>query len=81
MIEIKEYQVRSAGGKAQTSTKEITLSPKWLKEHRIEIGDELSVIANNVLIIVPPGLSREEEDRVLEFARRDKEEREIPPND
>lgn len=73
MIEIKEYQVRSAGGKAQTSTKEITLSPKWLREHNIEIGDELSVVANNVLIIIPPGLSRKEEDRVLEFARRDKE--------
>ena len=72
MIEIKEYQIRSAGGKAQTSTKEITLSPKWIKKHRIEIGDEVSVIANNVLIILPPGLSKEEEDEILEFARRDK---------
>lgn len=72
MIEIKEYQIRSAGGKAQTSTKEITLSPKWIKKHGIKVGDEVSVVANNVLIIIPPSLSREEEDRVLAFARREK---------
>lgn len=69
MIEIKKYQIRSAGGKVQTKTKEITLSSNWIKKHGIEIGDEVSVIVNNVLIIVPPGASRKEEDRILAFAR------------
>lgn len=68
-MEIRKYQVRSAGGKAQTSTKEITLPSNWIKEHDIEVGDVVSVIANGILIIIPPGISREEESRILTFAR------------
>ena len=69
MLEIRKYQIRSAGGKAQTSTKEITLPSSWIKEHGIEVGDVVSVIANSTLIIIPPGTSREEESRILAFAR------------
>lgn len=69
MIEIRKYQIRSAGGKAQTATKEITIPANWIKKHNIKIGDEVTVVVNNVLIVIPPRASREEEDRVLAFAQ------------
>lgn len=73
MIKISDYRIRSAAGKNNQSTKEMTLPPKWLKEHDIEIGDEVSVISGrNVLIVLAPGINREEEDRILRFAREEK---------
>lgn len=76
MIEIRKYLIRSAGGKAQTSTKEITLSPNWIRKHRIEAGDTVSVIASEVLVIIPPGLSKEKEDRIFDFMRNEEERNE-----
>ena len=73
MFEIKGFRVRSAMGKAITYSKEITLPSKWIKQHGIEIGDELSMVLNNILVVIPPGLTEEEEERIFKFVRRGEE--------
>lgn len=67
-IEIRKYKIRSAGGKVQTGTKEITLPQNWVRKHGLEVGSAVSVITNDILIIIPPGASRKEEDKALAFA-------------
>ena len=53
--------------RAKTDVAEITLNTEWCRHHRIEIGDELTVLGSNVLVVLPPGLSKEEEERVRKF--------------
>ena len=60
------YRVRIAK-KAKTDVAEITLHTGWRRYHRIEIGDELTVLGDNVLVVLPPGLSEAEEERVRKF--------------
>ena len=74
MFEIKGFCVRNANGNRSVCTKEVTLPMRWIKQHRIEAGDELSMILNNILVIIPPGLSEEEEERIFKFVKRGEEE-------
>lgn len=54
-------------GKKDTRVAEITLPAPWRRGSKIEIGDELILLADNILVILPPGISEEEEKRVREF--------------
>lgn len=72
MIEIKRYKIRLSGGPIPNTTNEITIPPSWIKEHKIEAGTVVSVIAGFVMVVLPPDTSEEEEDRILAFVREGK---------
>ena len=62
----KKYKLRY-NGKKRLNVAELTIPPEWRRYHKIEIGTELTTLANNVLVILPPGLSEEDEKRVRDF--------------
>ena len=61
------FSVRSAWGSKNTRVAEITLPAAWRRYHKIEIGDELTLLADNILVVLPPRLSDKEEERVRKF--------------
>lgn len=64
----REYKVRSSWkGKEGERGKEITLQPDWCAYHKIEKGDIVTVIANGVMVILPPNTSEKKEEEVRMF--------------
>ena len=67
----REYKVRSSWkGKEGERGREITLQPDWCAYHKIEIGDIVTVIANGVMVILPPNTSEKKEEEVRRFLER-----------
>jgi len=66
----KRYKIRPyiGGEKARGNT--ITVPPDWCRFHQIKPGEETTVLADGVVIILPPRISREEEERVRNFLER-----------
>ena len=65
MPQEKEYKVRPAFPGGETA--EMTLPTAWTRYHRLKFGDKLKTIANGVLIVLPPNISKAEEDRARRF--------------
>ena len=64
----RKYLVRpSWKGKAGIGGKEITLHPDWCEYNEIEQGDEITILANGVMVLLPPGVSKEKEVEVRKF--------------
>ena len=64
----REYKVRSSWkGKEGERGKEVTLQPDWCAYHKIEKGDIVTVIANGVMVILPPNTSEKKEEEVRMF--------------
>ena len=64
----REYKVRSSWkGKEGERGKEITLQPDWCAYHKIKKGDIVTVIANGIMVILPPKTSEKREDEVRKF--------------
>lgn len=67
------YKVRpSWTGKKGERGKEITLHPDWCAYHKIETGDNVTVIANGIMVILPPNTSEKREDEVRRFLERER---------
>lgn len=67
MIE-REYKVRSSWkGEKGERGREMTLQPDWCAYHKIKIGDTVTVIANGIMVILPPNISEKKEKEVRMF--------------
>lgn len=61
----REYRVRpQVKGKFGVAGKQVTLPPGWCRHHNIEWGDEVTVLADEVAVIIPPNMSSEDEEIV-----------------
>lgn len=47
--------------------KEVSLLPEWCAYHRIKCGDEVKMLADGVIIILPPNVTEEKEAEVRKF--------------
>lgn len=64
----RNYKVRpSWKGKKGEKGKELTLHPDWCEYNKIKTGDEITVIANGVMVLLPPDTSEEKEEEVRKF--------------
>lgn len=61
----KEYKIRRATGDDETA--EVTLPTTWKRYHKLKFGDKIRMIANGVIVILPPNVSEEEELRARRF--------------
>ena len=61
----KEYKIRRATGDEETA--EVTLPTTWKRYHKLKFGDKIKMIANGVIVILPPNVSEEEELRARRF--------------
>ena len=67
MIE-RKYKIRpSWKGQKGEKGKEITLHPDWCKYNKMKTGDEITVLANGVMVLLPQGISEEREEEVRKF--------------
>lgn len=64
----RKYLVRpSWKGKQGIKGKEITLHPDWCEYNDLEPGDEITILANGVMVLLPPKISEEKEAEVRRF--------------
>ena len=61
----KEYKIRRAT--TDDETLEITIPTLWSRFHRIKSGDKAKVLADGVIVILPPKTSKKEEERARRF--------------
>ncbi len=47
--------------------KEVSLLPEWCRYHKVECGDEVTMFADGVIVILPPNSSKEKEEEVRKF--------------
>lgn len=66
----KDYKIRRARTGAEIA--EITVPTDWRKYHKIEIGDVCKVLADGVIVILPPSVTEEKEAEVRRFLEGDK---------
>jgi len=67
----KEYKVRASVIEDKKGRgKEITLPPDWCRYHRIETGDVVKVLANGIMILLPPHTSVNKEAKIRAFLER-----------
>jgi bifunctional DNA-binding transcriptional regulator/antitoxin component of YhaV-PrlF toxin-antitoxin module len=64
MLEI-EYKIRRATGDDETA--EVTLPTTWKRYHKLQFGDKVKILADGVVIILPPNISEEKEADVRKF--------------
>lgn len=64
MIE-KRYKIRRSSTKDETA--EVTIPIGWRRYHKIAFGDEVKVIANGIIMILPPNISEEAEEKARGF--------------
>ena len=65
---IRKYKVRpSWKGQGKEGGKVITLHPDWCEYNKIKTGDGITVIANGVMVILPPNTSDKKEKEVRNF--------------
>ena len=70
MIE-KEYKVRASTGKDESA--EITIPTGWKRYHKIEFGDIVKILADGVIVVLPPNTTEEKEAEVRRFLERGSE--------
>ena len=64
----RRYKIRpSWKGKEGEGGKEITLHPDWCEYNKLESGDEITILANGVMVLLPPKISAEKEAEVRRF--------------
>jgi len=64
----KKYKIRpSWKGKKEEKGKERTLHPDWCRYHRIETGDVVKVLANGIMVLLPPNTSVDKEAKIRAF--------------
>ena len=69
----RKYIVRpSWKGKEGEKGREITLHPDWCEYNKIELGDKITVIADGVMVLLPPNISEEKEAEVRRFLENGK---------
>lgn len=61
----KEYKVRRATKDDETA--EVTLPTSWKRYHKVKFGDKVKMLADGVIIILPPNASEEQEEEVRRF--------------
>ena len=61
----KEYKIRRA--RTTGDIAEITIPNDWRKYHNIEIGVTCTLLAGNVVVVLPPNISVEREAEVRRF--------------
>ena len=61
----KEYKIRPAFSGGETA--EMTLPTNWTRYHRLKFGDKVKVLADGVIVVLPPGVGEEEEQRARRF--------------
>ena len=67
MIE-RKYKVRpSWKGEKGEKGKEVTLHPDWCEYNKIVTGDEITVLADGVMVLLPPDTTEEKELEVRRF--------------
>lgn len=68
MIE-KEYKIRRATTDDETA--EVTLPTGWKRYHKLKFGDKIKMLADGVIIILPPNATEEKEAEVRRFLEGD----------
>ena len=63
----KQYIIRHAGGTGDDETAEVTLPTAWKRYHKLNFGDTVKILADGVVIILPPNASEEKEAEVRRF--------------
>ena len=67
----RKYKVRpSWKGEAGEKGKEVTLHPDWCEYNGIHVGDRVTVIANGIMVILPPNVTKEAEAEVRRFLEK-----------
>lgn len=66
----KEYKVRRATKDDETA--EVTLPTSWKRYHKVKFGDKVKMLADGVIVILPPNTTEEIEERVRKFLEGDK---------
>ena len=61
----KEYKIRRARKGAEIA--EISIPTDWRKYHNIKIGDTCTLLAGNVIVVLPPNISSDKEMEVRRF--------------
>lgn len=64
----RRYKIRASNiNKKEERGKEITLHPDWCEYNGIKTGEEMTVLANGVMVLLPPGTSKTKEKEVRAF--------------
>ena len=66
----KQYKLRRYIGGEKGRGNEITVPPDWCRFHQIKTGEDITVLADGVVILLPPNISEAEEERVRNFLER-----------
>ena len=66
----KEYKVRRASKDDETA--EVTIPASWRRYHKVKIGEKIKMLADGVIIILPPNASEEREEEVRNFLEGNK---------
>ena len=61
----KEYKIRRATKDDETA--EVTLPTSWKRYHKLEFGDKVKMLADGVVVILPPNVTEEKEAEVRRF--------------
>ena len=61
----KEYKIRRARTGAEIA--EISIPTDWRKYHNVEIGDTCTLLADGIVVVLPPNISAEKEADVRKF--------------
>ena len=65
----KKLKVRPSvkGRDGKEKGKEVSLIPEWCRYHGIESGDVVTMLADGIIIILPPNVTEEKELEVRRF--------------
>ena len=61
----REYKIRRATTNDETA--EVTLPTGWKRYHKLKFGDKVKMLANGVIVILPPNVTEEKEEEVRRF--------------
>lgn len=61
----KMYKVRRATKDDETA--EVTLPTSWKRYHKVKFGEKIKMLADGVIVILPPNASEEQEEEVRRF--------------
>jgi bifunctional DNA-binding transcriptional regulator/antitoxin component of YhaV-PrlF toxin-antitoxin module len=65
----KEYKIRRAT--VDDETAEVTLPTAWKRYHKLKFGDKVKMLADGVIVILPPSATEEKEMEVRRFLEGD----------
>lgn len=61
----REYKVRRATKDDETA--EVTIPTSWKRYHKVKFGEKVKILADGVIVILPPNASEEQEKEVRDF--------------